>query len=734
MRAHAAAFLSDVEARPDSPEAGVAHRAAGCTCWFAGEYVEARDHLERALALFQPGRDADLTFRFGQDPGVAAMAYLAIASWPIGEVDRAISLIDTMQTRVAGLTQVATLVFGRALAALFELTRRDRARAAPNAFELARIAREHDLPMHRALGVFLEGWATAASGAPGGGLEDMRRGVDLMREQNYVLLDGLLKIALADAEARAGDPARAIAILDEALATCDRLGSRAFEAELHRARGEILLERDPANSAPAEGALLTAIAVAKRQGTRSFGLRAALPLAKLYRSTGRPVDAHAVLAPALEGFAPTPEMPEIAEAQALLAALGESDGAKAAIAQRKHRLHLQTTLAHAVMWSKGFAAKETEAALAHAGVLASRSGDFSERLAAAHGQWTLLIARGELRAARELASSMLREAEDGGHRMEASIARRGLALIYSLTGEFLEARSQCERALADRDPKRDQEVRERFGDDLGTVVISILAVTAWQLGEVDRARELIDAATRRAAELGHGVSNANPLYCRALLEMQRGDAAAALTSAEGLEALGREQGMPFWLVGGECLSGWARGRLGDPVIGAAKLQRALTSLANQGVSVSLRLYQGLLAEIEAEASGVESALARIDEALTNADQVEYRFDLPFIHRLQGDLRLKRNPPDPASAEESYRTAIAIAKGQGARSYELLASLALAKLYHSTGRPADASAALRPRSKVLRLRRKCPRSPRPRRCWRLWRSRMRSGPTSSRDSR
>ena len=94
MRAHAAAFLSDVEARPDSPEAGVAHRAAGITCWFAGEYREARDHLERALALFQPGRDDDLAFRFGQDAGVAAMAYLAIALWPLGEVDRAISLID----------------------------------------------------------------------------------------------------------------------------------------------------------------------------------------------------------------------------------------------------------------------------------------------------------------------------------------------------------------------------------------------------------------------------------------------------------------------------------------------------------------------------------------------------------------------------------------------------------------------------------------------------------------
>jgi predicted ATPase len=292
------------------------------TCWFAGEYHEARDHLERALALFQPGRDDDLAFRVGLDPGVAAMAYLAIASWPLGEVDRANSLINRMQTRVASLTHVGTLAYGRNMTVMFKLMRGDLLRVAPHPFEHMRLAREHDLSnMERAFGLFLDGCATAASGAPGDGLEDMRRGAEHLREQNVLILDGLLKIALAEAEAGAGDPDRAIAILEEALATSDRTGHRAFDAELHRARGEILLQRDPANSAPAEEAFQTAIAVAKRQGARSFELRAALALAKLYQSTGRPADAFAVLAAAVEGFAPTPEMREIAEAQALLSRL-----------------------------------------------------------------------------------------------------------------------------------------------------------------------------------------------------------------------------------------------------------------------------------------------------------------------------------------------------------------------------------------------------------------------------
>jgi predicted ATPase len=91
--------------------------------------------------------------------------------------------------------------------------------------------------------------------------------------------------------------------------------------EAHRIRGEVLLKRDPANTASAQEAFLTAIAIAREQKARSFELRAAQSLAKLYQSSGRAADAHAVLSPALEGFAPKPEFPEIAEAQSLLASL-----------------------------------------------------------------------------------------------------------------------------------------------------------------------------------------------------------------------------------------------------------------------------------------------------------------------------------------------------------------------------------------------------------------------------
>jgi predicted ATPase len=106
--------------------------------------------------------------------------------------------------------------------------------------------------------------------------------------------------------------------IDSALALARETGEHWSDSFLHRIRGEILLKLDPTNTAAAEQAFRSAIAIAQAQKARSFELQAALGLARFYQSTARLAEAHAVLVPVLEGFSPTPEMPEIAEAQALL--------------------------------------------------------------------------------------------------------------------------------------------------------------------------------------------------------------------------------------------------------------------------------------------------------------------------------------------------------------------------------------------------------------------------------
>jgi class 3 adenylate cyclase/predicted ATPase len=695
MRAYAETFLSDVAATSDSPEASVAHRAAGMTHWFAGEYREAREHLERALALFQPGRDDDLAFRFGQDQGVSTMVYLALTLWPLGDVERAASLVRGAEARSAGLAHIGTRVYGKSFAAIFELMRGDFSRAASNAAVLARLTGEHDLPMWLAFGVFLEGLATAQSGPAGGGLENMRRGVELMRKQNVLIYDGLFKIALAEAEARAGDVDRAIAVLDEALATSERTGHRAFEAELHRVRGEMLVKRDPANPAAPEEALLTAVAVAKQQSARSFELRAALALAKLYQSTARPADAHAVLAPVLKGFSPTPEMPEIAEAQALLAALAETEEVKAAEAQRQQRLHLQTAYGQAMMWSKGFVAEETRAAFARADELAVKTGSNAERNAIYFARWVSSHVSGELNSARKIAESFLREAEAEGSALEAAVARRALGWTCLFQGELALARSHVERVLADHARERNMDASPMFGFDNKVTAKKDLALSVWLLGDAEFARRLIEQTDQEGQELRQIANIANVTAYTALLEAYRDDPAATRRVAGEALRFAKERDMAFFAALGEILSSWARGRLGDPEAGLSELRRALTAYLEQGYRAVAPCFYGLVGELEAMIGHLDLALESVDTGLAIADKTGERWTDPFLFRRKGEILLERDTANPHPAEAAFRTAIVIAQRQGSRSFCLRAALSLAKLLQSTGRPVDAHAVLAP---------------------------------------
>ena len=168
---------------------------------------------------------------------------------------------------------------------------------------------------------------------PRAGAEDLRRVLADRVDQGARYDAWFYNALLAELEAETLGAESALARIDEAMALARQVENRCNLPFPHLLRGKLLLKRDPSNPAPAEEAFQTALEIAKQQGARSWGLRAALSLAKLYQSTGRPADAHAVLAPALEGFSPTPEMPEIAEAQALLAALAETEEVRAGLSR-----------------------------------------------------------------------------------------------------------------------------------------------------------------------------------------------------------------------------------------------------------------------------------------------------------------------------------------------------------------------------------------------------------------
>jgi len=216
-------------------------------------------------------------------------------------------------------------------------------------------------------------------------------------------------------------------------------------------------------------------------------------------------------------------------------------------------------------------------------------------------------------------------------------------------------------------------------------------LTEWHLGELEHARQLTDWSSRRAAELGHVTAIASALYFKAVLESRRDDFSSTRLAVEPLLALTEEHNLKTYADVCQVFANWVR----DPESGARGLRQALESYVGLGNRSSAPSFYGMLAELEAMTGGYDSALMQIDKGLAIADETEERFTDPYLHRLRGECLLKREPGNCAPAEEAFQTSIAIARQQGARSYELLAALSLAKLYQSTGRAAEACAILTP---------------------------------------
>jgi predicted ATPase len=146
---------------------------------------------------------------------------------------------------------------------------------------------------------------------------------------------------------------------------------------------------------------------------------------------------------------------------------------------------------------------------------------------------------------------------------------------------------------------------------------------------------------------------------------------------------------------GALTAGWAHARCGQLEIGAAELRQALTDYTKQGARLFAPFYQGLLAEIEAEGRGAAGALTQIDEALALSARMGARWTDAFLHRIRGEILLKRDPTDTAPAEETFLTAIAAAQQQKARSFELQAAMSLARLWRDQAKREEARGLLAP---------------------------------------
>jgi predicted ATPase len=298
----------------------IAHRAQGVTHWFAdGDFATAQVELERAIDLHNPSKDRELAHRFGQDIGVAAKVYLAPVLWSRGDAAASRGMINDAISAALETAHPPTIAYTHFFIAVLELMRLDAGRAKAAAEACLALAQEHGLAVWLLIAPVVHSWSIAALNRTQSAWDELRRNLSTCRAQGQRTVASWVYPALASGEAEIGDFDAALRSIETAIVEQD--GEHFWDSEAHRIRANIILKRNPADCATAEASLQTAISTARRQHARSLEVRAALDLSKMLHAVGRNADAHAVLAPALEGFSPTPEMPEIAEAQALLTGL-----------------------------------------------------------------------------------------------------------------------------------------------------------------------------------------------------------------------------------------------------------------------------------------------------------------------------------------------------------------------------------------------------------------------------
>jgi class 3 adenylate cyclase/predicted ATPase len=299
-----------------------AERVLGNALHNLGRLAEARACYERLLGLYDPKRHSPLRFEHLYDPRAATASILARVLHVLGCLDQAAVRSEEALAEAERLLHPPTTAFvliHRCFLLQF-LGRKPALRTASET--LIRVAREQGFASFLAYGTIFHGWSLMDGGNPAdGAVERINEGLGMIRPLGHRLDVPYFLALLGDAHAAAGDTAEQARLVDEALREVQATGERWFEAELHRIRGELSLS-SVAGNATAEECFGRAITAAREQEARTFELRAATSLSRLWAGRGRSQEARDLLAPVYAWFTEGFDTQDLQDAKALLDELG----------------------------------------------------------------------------------------------------------------------------------------------------------------------------------------------------------------------------------------------------------------------------------------------------------------------------------------------------------------------------------------------------------------------------
>jgi tetratricopeptide (TPR) repeat protein len=360
----------------------------------------------------------------------------------------------------------------------------------------------------------------------------------------------------------------------------------------------------------------------------------------------------------------------------------------------QRELLLQLALGPALIAIKGWTAREVEEAYTRSRELCERLGDPPELFHVLFGLWTVHFLRDELRAAYELGRQLLHRARTAQDPALLMFAHEALGDTSYQMGELHLAKEHLETAISLYDREHHRPLALSFtGLDSEVQCLSYAAFTTWALGYPDQALDQGNAAIALAKGMSHPYSLGFAGHLLGFVHHYRREGRAAQEHTEAVLALSADHGFTGLSGMTTIVLGEAMAEQGRNQEGIAQMEGTLAVLRAIGIALARPTQLTRLAQAYMELGRLDDGLRAVAEALAAGETNEDRQDEPERHRLKGELLLRQDGSNATEVQNCFKRAIEIAREQSAKSWELRATMSLARLLRDTGQREEARTVL-----------------------------------------
>ncbi len=390
-------------------------------------------------------------------------------------------------------------------------------------------------------------------------------------------------------------------------------------------------------------------------------------------------------------------------AEQITRALEQIESLPATPELRREQIKLQVALITPLIHVKGWAAPETKAAAERARLLieqAEARGEPSEDplllFSVLYIFWAVNYLAFNGDAMRELAAQFLTLAEkQGAMTGPLMIGHRLMGNSLFLTGDLTEGRAHFDQALALYDPAEHRVLAARFSQDIRVAILCNRSWALWLLGYPDAALADVDHALEDAREIGQAATLLYALLHVSVTDIHCGNYATATAVLDELTALAGEKGALFWNVHGTAQQGCLFSLTGKDSDAIKMLTSGFIAIRSTGTTCWMPLYSSNLARAYVELGKFDDAWRCIREAITAVETTKERWCEAEVNRIAGEVALLSPERDATKAEAYFESALAVARQQQAKSWELRAAMSLARLWRDHGKPEQARELLAP---------------------------------------